>query len=390
MAKLTKNLVERTPVREKPFFLFDDSLPGFCVRIAPNGKRHYYLQYMKHKKTKRCPLGMHGILTAEAAREKAIAVLAQINDGADPVAESVARASEPTVRDLADRYLKEHADIHCKALTAEGYRFYLRRTILPALGDFKVADVTRKDIAKFHASLSHVPFTSNRCLQIISKMFNLAEMWGMRPDGTNPRRHIRKYEENKRERYLSKEESKRLGEVLTAAKNNTAENPIGAYCIEILLYTGCRCGEMQTLKWEYIDWENSCLRLPDTKTGARVVYVGQHVLTTLREIENLPQRPRDNPYVFWGGRDNDFIRDLQKPWRKYRDAAELLDMRIHDLRHSFASYAISQGMTLAMVGKLLGHTQAQTTARYAHLMADPVREAAGRVAQEIAAALRTA
>lgn len=390
MAKLTKNIVERTPVRDKAFFLFDDSLPGFCVRIAPNGRRHYYQQYMKHKKTKRFPLGMHGVITAEAAREKAIGVLAQINAGADPVAESVERTRQPTVRDLAERYMKEHAAVHCKPATVEGYEFYMRRTILPALGDLKVAEVTRNDIVKFHSSLADTPYNANRSLEIISKMFNLAEMWGLRSDGTNPRRHIRKFEEKKRERYLSKEESKRLGEVLTAAKNNTAENSISAYCIEVLLYTGCRCGEIQTLKWEYIDWENSCLRLPDTKTGARVVYVGQNVLTTLREVENLPQRPRDNPYVFWGGRENDFIRDLQKPWRKYRTAADLPDMRIHDLRHSFASYAISQGITLAMVGKLLGHTQTQTTARYAHLMADPVREAAGKVAQEIAAAMQRA
>lgn len=387
MAKLTKNTVERTPAREKAFFLFDDSLPGFCVRIAPNGKRHYYLQYMKHKKTKRCALGMHGVLTAEAARDKAIATMAQINEGADPVADGVQRAQQPTVRDLAERYMKEHAAVHCKAGTAEGYGFYLRRTILPALGDLKVADVTRKDISAFHSALSGTPYNANRSLEIISKMFNLAELWGLRPDGTNPRRHIRKYEEKKRERYLKKEESKRLGEALTAAKNNKAENPIGAYCIEVLLYTGCRCGEIQTLKWEYIDWKNSCLRLPNTKTGARVVYVGQNVLDILREVENHPDRPRDNPYVFWGGRENDFIRDLQKPWSRYRDAANLSDMRIHDLRHSFASYAISQGMTLAMVGKLLGHTQVQTTARYAHLMDDPVREAAGKVAQGIASAM---
>lgn len=287
MAKLTKNIVERTPVREKVFFLFDDSLPGFCVRIAPNGKRHYYQQYMKHKKTKRFPLGMHGIITAEAAREKAIAVLAQINAGADPVAESVERTRQPTVRDLAERYMKEHAAVHCKPATAEGYEFYLRRTILPALGDLKVADVTRKDISAFHSSLADTPYNANRSLEIISKMFNLAEMWGLRPDGTNPRRHIRKFEEKKRERYLTKEESRRLGEVLTAAKHNKTENPIGAYCIEVLLYTGCRCGEIQTLKWEYIDWENSCLRLPDTKTGARVVYVGQNVLDILRDVESL-------------------------------------------------------------------------------------------------------
>jgi len=146
MAKLTKSTVERAETRQKPYFLFDDHLPGFCARITPNGKRHYYLQYMKHKKVKRLMLGLHGVLTAEAARDKAIAVLAKINEGADPVEEKIQKGQEPTVRDLAERYMKEHAAVHCKSGTAEGYGFYLRRTILPALGDLKVADVARKDI----------------------------------------------------------------------------------------------------------------------------------------------------------------------------------------------------------------------------------------------------
>lgn len=388
MPKLTKNTVERAEIKEKPYFLFDDSLPGFCARIAPNGKRHYYLQYMKHKKVKRLMLGMHGILTAEGARDKAIAMLAKITAGADPVEENIQKKAEPTVSELAERYMKDHVDAHCKQSTADGYRRYLDKHILPALGTMRVADVTRADIAEFHQSLQKTPYEGNRCLEIISKMFNLAELWGYRPDGSNPRKHLTKFEEHQRERYLTKEESKRLGGVLTEAKNNKKENPVAAYCIETLLYTGCRLGEIQTLKWEYIDHDNTCLRLPDSKTGARVVYVGQNVLDILKEVEEHPDRPLDNPYVFWGAVDGTYIKDLQKPWRRFRKAAGLNGMRIHDLRHSFASHAVSQGMSLAMIGKLLGHTQVQTTARYAHLMADPVREAAGKVAQGIAAAIQ--
>jgi integrase len=252
----------------------------------------------------------------------------------------------------------------------------------------RVSDVTRKDIAAFHHSLRTVPYEANRCLEVVSKMFNLAELWGFRPDGSNPRRHLTKFQETQRERYLTKEESQRLGAVLTEIKSNAKKNPVAAYCIETLLYTGCRLGEIQKLKWEYVDRDNLCLRLPDSKTGARIVYVGQNVIDILKEVETHPHRPLNNPYVFWGAVEGTYIKDPQKPWRDYRKKAGLGDMRIHDLRHSFASYAVSQGMSLAMIGKLLGHTQVQTTARYAHLMADPVREAAGKVAQGIAEAMQ--
>ena len=254
-------------------------------------------------------------------------------------------------------------------------------------GDMKVSELTRKDVADLHHSLHKTPYEANRCLSVISKMFNLAELWCLRPDSSNPCRHLKKFQENRRERYLTKEESKRLGAVLMEIKNNKDENTMAAYCIELLLYTGCRLGEIQRLKWAYVDRDNSCLRLPDTKTGARAVYVGQTVLTLLTEIENHPCRPVKNPYVLCGLKEDACIHNIQKPWRRFRKMAGLDDVRIHDLRHSFASHAVSHGMSLAMIGKLLGHTQVQTTARYAHLMADPVREAAGQVSRGIAAAM---
>jgi integrase len=389
MPKLTKTIVERTEIKEKPYFLFDEQLPGFCLRVAPNGKRHYHLQYLKNKKVRRIALGLHGIVTAEGAREKAIALLASINAGGDPVEEKMQRNSEPTIQELSERYLDEHVDVHCKKRTADGYRYYLKRHILPEFGNAKVSDVTRKDLAAFHHTLRKTPYEANRCLEILSKMFNLAELWGLRPDGTNPRRHLKKFQEYSRERYLTKEEAKSLGKLLTEVKKDEDENLSAAYCIELLLYTGCRLGEIQTLKWAYVDRDNSCLRLPDSKTGARVVYVGGHVIQLLNEIEKHDRRPKDNPYVIWGEIEGAHIKNLKRPWQRWRKKAGLEDMRIHDLRHSFASYAVSEGMSLPMLGKLLGHTQVQTTARYAHLMADPMREAAAKVSQHIAAAMNS-
>ncbi|PIR39746.1 MAG: integrase [Alphaproteobacteria bacterium CG11_big_fil_rev_8_21_14_0_20_39_49] len=388
MPKLTKRNVESAAIKEKPYFLFDDQITGFCVRISPSGKRHYYLQYLKYKTVKRFALGQHGVLTVENARNKAIAMLASIKDGGDPQKEKEEKLKEPIVRELAKRYMDEHVKVHCKPSTTTGYQRYLDKHILPMLGYMKVSEVTRKDIANMHHHLRNIPYEANRCLEVVSKMFNLAELWGLRPDGTNPRRHIKKYPMKSRERYLSKEEAKRLGEVLDEIKCYPDENLSAVYCIQLLLLTGCRLGEVQTLKWEYIDYENAILRLPDSKTGAKIIYAGDVVINLLEEIRNHPARPIDNPYVIWGRNAGAYINNIQKPWRRFRTMAGLEDVRIHDLRHSFASFAVSKGMSLPMIGKLLGHTQVQTTARYAHIMAEPLKAAAGDVTGELSSLMK--
>jgi integrase len=383
MPRLTKRSVESAAIKEKPYFIFDDQVLGFCVRISTSGKRHYYLQYLKYKIVKRFAIGQHGILTVEKARDKAIAMSVNIKEGGDPQKEKEDKLKEPIVSELAQRYMEEHVKVHCKPRTATGYQRYLDKHILPMIGYMKVSEVTRKDIANLHHHLRKIPYEANRCLEVISKMFNLAELWGLRPDGTNPRRHIKKYLMKSRERYLSKEEAKRLCEILDEIKCYPDENLSAVYCIQLLLLTGCRLGEIQTLKWEYIDYENAILRLPDSKTGAKIIYAGDIVINLLKEIKNHPARPIDNPYVIWGRNPGAYLNNVQKPWRRFRVMANIEDVRIHDLRHSFASFAVSKGMSLPMIGKLLGHTQVQTTARYAHIMAEPLKEAASNVTCEL-------
>ena len=194
---------------------------------------------------------------------------------------------------------------------------------------------------------------------------------------------VKKYKENKRERYLTQEETKRLGDTLRRMEQEDSESLPAIFCIRLLLLTGCRLSEIQTLKWEYIKWDRQELHLPDSKTGAKIVYISQQVMQVLRDIKHHLDTPIGNPYVIYGKIENTHLHAMQKPWRRIRQRALLPDVRIHDLRHSFASYAASQGMSLQMIGKLLGHTQVQTTARYAHLMADPIKEAAGQVANAI-------
>jgi integrase len=211
-------------------------------------------------------------------------------------------------------------------------------------------------------------------------MFNLAELWGLRPDGSNPRKHIKKYREDKRERFLSAAELRRVGEVLREMEAEGLEMPSAIAAVRLLILTGCRLNEIMTLKWEFIDLDTGVLNLPDSKTGAKIVYLGKPAIDTLRRLPRLP----GNPWVIYGIKPGSRLIDLQPFWQRLRARAGLKDARIHDLRHTFASAAVAAGQGLPMIGKLLGHTQVATTARYAHLAADPVKAAADRVAGEIA------
>jgi integrase len=258
--------------------------------------------------------------------------------------------------------------------------------IIPALGNHRVTEVTRADVAKIHHDLRHIPYDANRSLEIISKMFNLAEMWGLRPDGSNPRKHIRKYPEEKRERFLSPAELKRVGEVLREMESEGVELASAVAATRLLILTGCRLSEIMTLQWDHVDVPGKALRLPDSKTGAKVVHLGQPAIELLDKIERVEK----NPWVIVGTKPGARLTDLQPFWQRVRARAGLKDVRIHDLRHTFASTAVAAGQGLPMIGKLLGHTQVQTTARYAHLAAEPVKAAAELVASNIATFLNQA
>ena len=379
MPKITKRLVEAAEVRDKDYIICDDELAGFAVRVLPSGRRSYIAQYRIGNRYRRMSLGAHGVLTPEKARRMAFKVLAAVKDGEDPAGERSQARKACTVKELAERFDEEHISVRLKPGTAQEYRRNLRRFILPALGSIKVADVTRADISKFHHDLRHIPYQANRNLEVVSKMFVLAEMWGMRPDGSNPRLHIKKYPESKRERYLNQEELSELGAVLSEVEQIGVEDIYAITAIRLLIFTGCRLNEIMTLKWAEVDFENGCLRLSDSKTGARVVHLGPPALDLLANLE----RQLNNPWVICGKVPGTNRKEIQKFWQRIRKSAGIEDVRIHDLRHSFASNAVAQGMSLPMIGKLLGHTQVQTTARYAHLAADPVKAAANQISGNI-------
>lgn len=383
MPKLTKRIVDTAEIRATEYFIWDDDIPGFGLRVLPSKRKSYIVQYRAGRRSRRMSLGLSTVLTCEQARTRAIAIVAAAKNGEDPAAKRDADRQAITVKELAERFDKEHIAVRVKESTAKGYRRMLERVIVPALGRHRVTEVTRADIAKIHHDLRHIPYDANRCLEIISKMFSLAEMWGLRPEGTNPRKHIKKYPEEKRERFLSAAELRRVGEVLREMEDEGVELPSAIAAVRLLILTGCRLGEIVTLKWEYVDISGKALRLPDSKTGAKVVHLGQPAVEVLQKIE----RAEKNPWVIVGTKPGARLSDLQPFWQRVRARAGLKDVRIHDLRHTFASTAVAAGQGLRMIGKLLGHTQVQSTARYAHLAADPVKGAAEKVASNLAQAI---
>jgi integrase len=380
MPKLTKRSVDSFEVRPKSYFEWDSEIKGFGVRIMPSGSKTYQVQYRKGGgRTRRASIGRHGNITAEQARNRAKEIMGEVSKGENPVEEIAQHRRAPTVAALCERFFEEHAKERCKSSTQGEYRRAIDLFIKPAIGSFKIVDVERKDIAELHHKFRDKPYQANRTLGVLSKMFNLAEIWGLRPDGSNPCRHVLKYREQKRERYLSQVELQRLGMALTEAEHDSTETSHVVAAFRLLILTGCRLGEIQTLRWSYIS--DRGMELPDSKTGARLIPLPQAARAILSA---LPRRP-DNPYVIIGKQPGGYATDMQKPWRRIRKRAGLCDVRIHDLRHTYASNAVSSGMPIQMVGRLLGHTQIQTTMRYAHLADDPVRRAAEENAARLSA-----
>jgi len=380
LPKLTKRQIEALEIKDKDYFVWDSELSGFGIRVFPTSRKQFVLQYRFGKTSRRMSLGRFGAITPDQARGLALKALVQIRQDVDPQVQKREKRTALTVRDLAQRFDEEHIEVHLKPSTAKEYRRNLKLFILPAIGHLRIIDVTRADIAKYHHDWRDRPYQANRNIEIISKMFNLAELWGLRPDGTNPRRHIKKYPEKKRERYFSAAELQAIGRVLGEMEEERVELPSAIAAVRLLLFTGCRLGEIMTLRWEYVDLQGRRLRLPDSKTGAKEVHLGTVAVSVLMSIE----RTMGNPWVIVGRNEGAHLTDLQPFWQRVRGRAGLKNARIHDLRHTFASVAVSNGQSLPMIGKLLGHTQVQTTARYAHLASQPVMQAANDVSALIA------
>ena len=364
---------------ESDTVVWDRALTGFGVRVYPSGTRVYVVQARGPEGTKRITVGRHGVIGATEARRRAALIIARIRAGDEPVPEAQ-KTESVTVATLANRYLREHVAVRCKPTTATQYRLAIERYIVPALGTCPVSSLGRAQVAELQHSLSDRPAMANLVIATLSRMIDQGIAWGVAGEMTNPCRSAPKYRARRRERFLTDAEFRRLGSTLDELEATGRLSPHAAAALRLLMLTGCRRNEILTLRWEDVHLQTQELQLSDSKTGPRTVSLSPEAAAVLAQLPRLP----GNPWVIPGAKPGARLSSLFEPWRKVRARAGLDDVRIHDLRHSYASRALALGESLPVIAKLLGHARIQTTARYTHLTRDAVNDAAVRVAEGIA------
>ena len=377
--KLTKSIVEGLTVGAGTDIAWDTVVPGFGARVTPTGRRTYFLKYRTKAGQQRKPkIGDHGPLTCDQARSIAREWYMAAKAGGDPSLERTDSRAGETIADLCERYHREHSVAHKKPTSIAEEKRMIEKILIPRFGSKKVAEIGRPDIAKLHRSLEGTPFTANRILSLLSHMMTMAMKWGLRPEGINPCKGILKFKEKPKERYLSPEEIARMFTVLDGMAD---DDPIMAALFKLLVLTGARKGELLNLKWSEVDLANRRLNLPDSKTGRKPVYLSDAAESVVRKIPKFS----DNAFVFPGKVDGRPLVSIKRAWDNIRKKAGIADARIHDLRHTFASIGVQNGIPLFDVGKLMGHRSLSTTARYAHLLDKNLTDAVDRIASKIKA-----
>ena len=312
----------------------------------------------RSRKSRRVTIGSHRLWSPENARREAGTLIARIKAGETPgrPGADAPSATGPTIAELAEDYVTQHVALRCKPGTARSCRHILDKSLLPQFGSRRLGEITPDEVAALHYRLHETPIMANQTVSLLSRLFQRAA--GDAPAGGNPCRFIKKYPTRSRERFLSKPEYDRLGIVLHRLERAGKVSASAAAALRLLMLTGCRRSEILTLQWEDVDLEHDELRLRDAKTGARAVPLSP----TARQVLTAMPRQSGNPWVIFGRAPGTRLGNLNASWQVVRREAGLEDVRLHDLRHSFASRALALGLSLPMIAKLLGHTQLQTKA----------------------------
>ncbi|MGI3899644.1 MAG: tyrosine-type recombinase/integrase [Janthinobacterium lividum] len=380
-ARITDTAIRSLPT-EGEAYLWDPELKGFGVR-ASGTTRTFVVKYRVQGgdgRQRKFKLGGFPALNATAARARAKDVLQAVARGEDPAGERSEDREGFTVAQGLDLFMSEHVEAKRKDTTAAHYGDIVRLHLKPRLGAMKVRALATPDAERLHSAMRATPIIANRCLAVLSKFATWCELRGLRDKMTNPVRGVEKYGETKRERYLSVAEIERLVAVLDKVEADESEPASAITAIRLLLLTGARHREITELRWDTINLDRGIARI-EGKTGVRNIYLNAAACAV---VAAAPKRT-GNPYVCWGRLKGSHLVALQRPWERIRAAAELPNVRVHDLRHTAASLAILDGASLPLVGKLLGHKSPLTTARYAHLADDPVQALAERVGARMGA-----
>ena len=370
---------------------YDDEIPGFGARVTSNGVVSFILEYRNNGRHRRYTIARATDLTVVGARERAIQLRGKLLDGIDPLQQRIDANSEPTMNDLAKDFLERYARAHKRASSLRNDRQMLGKIILPKIGSIRVRAITRRDVETLHHGLKQTPYRANRVLALLSKMFSLAVEWGWRTD--NAAKGIPRYPEDRRETWLTAEQVEALLEALDNYADQSAAN-----AIRLLIVTGAREGEVLSATWDQFDLKRGIWTKPSHHTKQKKI---EHTPLS-KSAQQLLQRmnlARTSSALFPGEKGARVT--IRRPWVQVCKAAGLAvaqqipgkrkkfltvwkpAVRIHDLRHTFASHLVSSGESLHIVGKLLGHTLPQTTARYAHIADRALRDAANRFATDL-------
>ena len=418
---VTKTAIDRLTYRMsggKQQIHWDDNLPNFGVRVYPTNRKAFVISYRLNGRKHIMTLGAYGVLTLDRARKKAQRELAAVIDGNDPLEKRRSLARGEQVADLCNTYMERHAKVHKKSWLDD--QRYINKHILPAVGSVPVKAVQRDDVAKLHGRIGRDrPYAANRILEILAKMFDLAVIWGYVDEGwPNPARRIKKFAEEKRDRWVTPQELPMLARAIDEESNLYARKALWFY-----LLTGLRKQEVLRLLWSDIDWELREACIGETKSGRK------HYLPlsdpALILLEKLP-RVEGNPYVFPGDREGQHLVNINKPWRRVRDRATvklwaaddagetsklvakltnrlgreptrkeveeaatfdlpigIADVRLHDLRRTVGSWLAQAGNSLHLIGRVLNHSTTDATQVYARFAQDHVRVALENHARQL-------
>jgi integrase len=373
--KIVKNL---TPPNHGNRILYDAQIPGFGVRITATGAVSFVLNYYVHGRERRFTIGKHPELSVVAARNRALELRKKVNEGVDPLEERERDRTQPTMNDLCGEYLEHHALIYKRPHSVRDDKQMIAGVITPKMGTLRISAVSKQGVAKLHASLKATPYFANRVLALLSKMFSMAIEWQW--VSGNPAQGIPRFHEDRRERWLQPQELQRFVEALNAYRNQNL-----ADAFRLLLLTGSRKSEVLTAEWSMFDLKQGLWTKPSSHTKEKQI---EHIPLSVQALELLTRikEQSDGASFLFPGLNGKPRTTLRKAWSQVCKAAGLANVRVHDLRHSYASYLVSSGVSLHVVGRLLGHAQPQTTARYAHVADGALRAATNRFGEILEAA----
>lgn len=378
-AKITKAIVDAATSKQCEYELRDTTIPGFLVKVTPAGRKTFMVAYVANNGQRRKPaIGCYGEITVEQARAIAQDWLAEARRGGDPSAERTTLRQAPTVRELFERFMTDYSEVRNKPSTVKSNRGYGKRHILPALGQMKAPDVTRADIANLMKKMSKSPVNANRVLSVVRKMFNIAEVWGLRPDGSNPCRHIPKYPERGRTRLITDKEMRKLFDYLDRAEADGLEHPFILLAIRLQFEFAARMSEIVQLEWDWVDFKNRRVVWPDSKTGEMSKPMSAEALRLFKHAPRLAGSRFVCPSIFDPNRPMSPF-TYSQGWRRILERAGLPHVGTHGIRHRSATDIANSGVPAKVGMALTAHKTVTMFMRYVHAEDEPIRAAAEAV-----------